>query len=83
MVFQDNQDIINQPTQPTIMETGHKSYFYCFPLEHLQAQKTFFPTLSEMLEFFYLNLKNLNNLNSETNLFRKLPKKEINKNKQN
>ena len=81
MVYQDNQDIINQPTQPTIMETGHKSYFYCFPLEHLQAQKTFFPTLSEMLEFFYLNLKNLNNLNSEQTYLENYLKKEINKNK--
>lgn len=81
MVYHENQDIINQPTQPVIMEASHKSYFYCFPLDHLHAQITIFPSLSEMLEFFYLNLKSLNSLNSEQTYLENYLKKEINKNK--
>lgn len=81
MVYQESQDIINQPTNPTIMETNHKSYFYCFPLSHLHAHTTTYPSLSEMLEFFYLHLKNLNSFNSEQTFLENHLKKEINKSK--
>ena len=81
MVYQESQDIINQPTNPTIMETNHKSYFYCFPLTHLHAHTTTYSSLSEMLEFFYLHLKNLNSFNSEQTFLENHLKKEINKSK--
>ncbi|MDD2493078.1 MAG: NFACT family protein [Bacilli bacterium] len=81
MAYHENQDIINQQIKPTIMEVNNKSYFYCFPLIHLHAKTTTFASLSEMLEFFYINLKNFNSFNSEQTFLENHLKKEINKSK--
>ncbi|HKM30087.1 MAG TPA: NFACT family protein [Bacilli bacterium] len=76
MSYQNSQDIINQVIQPSIMEINNKSYFYCFPLQHLNAKVTAFPTLSEMLEHYFVNLKNVSNFNNEQTFLENHLKKE-------
>ena len=59
IIYQNNLEIINKKTEPQIITTSQKIYFYCFDLEHLQGEVTYFPSLSELLEYYYLNNRNL------------------------
>lgn len=59
IIYQNNLEIINKKTKPQIITTSQKIYFYCFDLEHLQGEVTYFPSLSELLEYYYLNNRNL------------------------
>lgn len=59
IIYQNNLEIINKKTKPQIIVTNQKIYFYCFDLEHLEGEITYFPSLSELLEYYYLNNRHL------------------------
>lgn len=59
IIYQNNLEIINKKTKPQIIVTNQKIYFYCFDLEHLEGEVTYFPSLSELLEYYYLNNRHL------------------------
>jgi predicted ribosome quality control (RQC) complex YloA/Tae2 family protein len=63
--FQNNLEIINQKTEPVIIKANEKYYFYCFNLEYLNGEIINYPTLSELLEHYYVNIKHQDIINSE------------------
>lgn len=65
MVYNNNQDIINQKTVPTLINIDGKVLFYCFPLRHLNGINTVISSLSGLLYQYYFKLKQENHLNSE------------------
>jgi hypothetical protein len=65
MRFQNDVNIIKNKTEPVLLKTNGKYHFYCFKLQHLNAETTHFPTLSELLEHFYLVIKHQDIINAE------------------
>lgn len=78
ITFHKNLSVINQPIKPTIFKVNNKAIFYCFDLKHLECDnKTYFNTLSEMLEYYFLELKQSTSLNNEQMFIDNYLKKEI------
>lgn len=65
MVYCNSQDIIFQETVPTLMEQNKKHFFYCFPLTHLDSTNKSFNSLSELLKYYFYDLKKENHLNDD------------------
>lgn len=65
MVYCNNQDIIKQNTIPTLIEVDKKHFFYCFPLKHLGDNNKYFDSLSELLKYYFYELKKENRLNDD------------------
>lgn len=77
--FQNKLSIINNKTEPVLIKTKTKNYFYCFPLTHLDGKFVTYPSLSELLESFYLELREDNVRNAEQKQIEIYLKKEITK----
>lgn len=73
------KNTINQVTKPTIFLNDKRPLFYCFDLMHIIADKMYFNTLSEMLEYYYLNLKNEEVLNLDQKKLSNFINKELTK----
>ena len=63
--FQNDVGIVNSKTEPVLIKTVNKDHFYCFPLRHLGGETTSFPSLSLLLEHYYLEIREQDILNSE------------------
>lgn len=46
--------VLNRKIQPTLIK-GDKNHFYCFDLKTIEGERTYFNTLSELIEHYYLN----------------------------
>lgn len=76
MRFQNDVNIIKNKTEPVLLKTNGKYHFYCFKLQHLNAETTHFPTLSELLEHFYLVIKHQDIINAEQRKLEQRVRKE-------
>lgn len=56
---------INGPINPTIIKSTKKYHYYCFDLPYIDGERLTFSSLSEMLEYYYTNIKNEVSLNTE------------------
>ena len=65
--------------KPTIIKTEKKFFFYCFDLPYLDGTRYHYNSLSEMLEYFYTNVKNEVSLNNEQVFINSYINKEITK----
>lgn len=65
MRFQNDVNIIKKKTEPVLLKTNGKYNFYCFNLQHLNAEVSTFPTLSELLEHYYLVIRQQDIINAE------------------
>lgn len=72
----DDLNILNRETKPTLIK-GKKNNFYCFDLEYLEGERTYFDSLSNLLEHYFLEIKNENNKNNEQLFLQNYIKKEI------
>ena len=79
MIKENSLNLIYQKVLPTMIQTEQKNYFYCFDLPRTNGNRTHFPTLSLLLEFFYHHLKKQNTMNVEQKMVESFIKKEINK----
>lgn len=71
-------NIINKPLKPVLIK-AHKSFFYCFNLDYLEGERIYFDTLSELLEYYYLNIKKDKSDNNEQLFLTNYINKEISK----
>lgn len=76
IISKNSLDIINNKVNPVLIK-ANKNYFYCFNLEHLDGDRIYFNTLSELLENFYLNVKKDYADNREITFLKNYINKEI------
>lgn len=72
-------NLINQETNPTIIKTSNKVYFYAFDIKHLEGDRIYFESISSMLEYYYVNLKKDTSKNNEQQFLKNYINKEISK----
>ena len=77
IVNNGNFDILYSEIKPVIIKEGKKNHFYCFDLPSIKGERLYFDTLSEMLEYFYLDIKKDQSLNSELSFIKSYVNKEI------
>jgi predicted ribosome quality control (RQC) complex YloA/Tae2 family protein len=65
MRYQNTLNVIRAATDPVIIFAGGRYHFYCFPLSHLGGEVRHYPTLSEMLEDFNLEVRHEQIRNAE------------------
>lgn len=70
---------IKEKVNPVIITNDKKRYFYCFDLPYLEGDRQYFKTISEMLEYYYVNLKKDVSLNDEQIYLKNYILKEIKK----
>lgn len=71
-------NVINKQCKPVLIE-GNKTYFYAFDLTHLEGKRTYFNSLSELLDYYYTNFKNKALDNNEQIFLKNYINKEIQK----
>lgn len=71
-------DVIYQEVKPTLFKSS-KSHFYVFDLNYLEGERITFDTISQLLEYFYKDIKNDNSSNNEQIYLTNYINKEINK----
>lgn len=74
----NNLAVINNSLKPVLIK-GNKTYFYCFDLEYLEGERIYFNTLSELLEYYYMNVKKEKFDNNEQLFLTNYINKEITK----
>ncbi len=52
-------DVLNRSIQPVLIKND-KTHFYCFDLKTIPGNREYFPSLSELLEHYYINLNKEN-----------------------
>lgn len=77
VIYRNTLDFIKQKPIPTLIKTAKKTLFSCFDLTHIEGEKLVFPTLSELLEEYYINQKNITTQNNEQKLLENYLKREI------
>lgn len=70
-------DVIKQNPNPVIIKTENKNFFYAFDLTYLIGNRTFFDSISSMLDSFYLAQNETMTKNNEQKLIETHLKKEI------
>lgn len=78
IVYKNSLDVINKQTPPTLIK-GKKNNFYCFDLNYIEGERIYFDSLSSLLEYYFLEIKNENNKNNEQLFLQNHIKKEIDK----
>lgn len=63
--------------KPTIIKTDRKYFFYCFDLPYLDGTRYYFNSISDMLDYYYTNIKNEVSLNNEQVFINSYINKEI------
>lgn len=53
MCYRFDLNLINGEVKPTLFNLGHKSLFYCFDLSHIDGNRQYFNSLSELLEYYF------------------------------
>lgn len=76
MVFQNRTDLLRGPTQPNLIEEKGKVSFSPIPLTHLKGTVKFYPTLSELLEAYFVTVRNIGSQNSDQKLIENYIRKE-------
>lgn len=77
--FQNNfKTIINQEIKPVVYQNNKRTY-YAYPLKHLSDDFITYPTLSSLLDDYFIN--NKTETNSEFSYIEKVIKREITKKK--
>ncbi len=76
--FQGTLEVISTETKPVII-TGNKTHFYAFDITHLEGERKYFDTLSNLLEYFYTTLKKDEANNNEQIFLKNYINKEIHK----
>lgn len=79
LVIDNNLSRIFNECKPVIIKTSKKYHFYCFDIPHLEGERYFFDTLSEMFEYLYTNVKTETSLNNEQLYLKNYVLKEISK----
>src|SRR5690606_33579495 len=77
IIYQNSLEIIKENIIPQIIKAKNKTYFSCINLTHLGGEVSVFPSLSELLEEYYINLKQISIQNSEQKLLENYLKREI------
>lgn len=77
--YHKSLDVISKATNPVIIETENKRFFYCFNLEYLDGNRIKFDTISEMLDFYYKSQNESISKNNEQKLVENYLSKEIKK----
>lgn len=49
------KDVLSRQVKPTLIK-GDKNNFYCFDLLTINGERSYFDTLSDLLEYYYINL---------------------------
>lgn len=76
MVTQNNFNIINNDCKPVLIKSN-KLHFYAFDLTHLEGERTFFNSLSELLDVYFTEYKNNESINNEQTYLYNYINKEI------
>jgi predicted ribosome quality control (RQC) complex YloA/Tae2 family protein len=76
MMFQNRIGIISEPTQPSLIEDKGKVSFSCIPITHLGGSLKVYPTLSELLEIYYVTVRNISSQNSDQKMIENYIRKE-------
>lgn len=71
-------NVINTDTSPVLIE-GNKTFFYAFDLKHLEGKRTYFKSLSDLLEYYYTTFKKNESNNNEQLFLKNYINKEIHK----
>ncbi len=79
ILFNNTLDIINNKVNPVVIKSNNKTYFYAFDLKYLEGERKYFQTLSEMLEYFFYNIKNDKNETNEKIILSNYIHKELRK----
>lgn len=73
------QSTIDKKTKPTIFTSLKRPDYYCFDLNHIQGDRIYFNTLSEMLDYYYITIKNEEIQNNDQKRVSQFINKEITK----
>ena len=83
ITYVKNLNIIKSKVNPVLITTKInnvvKKHFYCFDLVSPPGDRKYFNTLSELLEYYFLEVKNDQSLNSEQSFINAYINKEIKK----
>lgn len=71
--------VLKRKTQPVIINTNTKSEFYAFDLIHIDGQRQYFDSISEMLDYYFIETINLTTQNNEQKRLDNHINKEITK----
>lgn len=78
IVYKNDLNVINRAINPVFIE-GNKNNFYCFDLEYLSGKRTYFNSLSSLLEYYFTTVKTSDSLNNEQLFLNNYINKEIHK----
>ncbi|MFA5543119.1 MAG: NFACT family protein [Bacilli bacterium] len=70
---------INQKTKPTIFTSLKRQEYYAFDLNHIEGDRIYFNTLSEMLEYYYVTIQNDELQNADQKRINQFISKELSK----
>jgi predicted ribosome quality control (RQC) complex YloA/Tae2 family protein len=73
--------LTSRKKSPVLIKTEQKSYFYCFPLQHINGSITHFDTLSELLSFVFIENKSESQLSQQHRDMERFIQTEIQRNK--
>lgn len=76
--YNQTLEVINNDLNPVLIE-GNKTYFYAFDLKHLEGKRTYFDSLSNLLEYYYTTFKKDESNNNEQLFLKNYINKEIHK----
>ncbi len=80
IVYRGNLNFLKEITpHACFFKWNDKTNFYAFDLLHLNAERTFFPSLSLLLDYVFEEQNKQNKLNNRTNQIDKIIKNEIKK----
>ncbi len=78
IVTKNDLSIISTPSNPVLIK-NKKCFFYAFDLSYLPGERIYFNTLSQLLEYYFLEIKNENSKNNEQLFLQNYINKEIEK----
>jgi len=77
-VFMQNiTNVIRRKPNPVIITTNSKTGFYVFDLIHIEGKRIFFSSISEMLDYYFLETMNINTQNNDQKKLKNLINREI------
>lgn len=80
IIFENNlKKVLERNYNPTLFQLDKKVLFYCFDLKHLECNKIHFDTLSELLEYYFINVRNENIKNNDQKRISNFISKELTK----
>jgi len=76
IAFRQDLSFLSEPTKPLLIHQANKTYFYCLDLTHITGDRQYFPSLSDLLEEYYLLIRKFNIQNTEQKILENHLKKE-------